>query len=218
MIILFLMVTVAVATATDNGPSDETFLVGPMDFDGFCPEPSHKYGKSCCCATGCCWSNCRKGNPPLSCLDGVPNSQWVFNRDKLWYQAVRNFNHQGCNVNNTFWPMDCPDLTVPKSLVKVKVWYDNGFLQSKQIQTHEKAKEFIYATMAHVQHFMCSSSIGTVLETEVNITFRLLYRFIILFFFSWLKLNTCKICTSMWPVIRQSKIWNQSLKVITVQM
>ena len=74
----------------------------------------------------------------------------------------------GCNVNNTFWPMDCPDLTVPKSLLKVKVWYDNGFLESKQVQTHEKAKEYIYATMAHVQHFMCSSSIGTILQTEVK--------------------------------------------------
>ena len=90
MIILFLMVTVPVVSSTG-----ETFLVGPMDFDGFCPEPSHKYGKSCCCAAGCCWSNCRTADPPLSCLDGVPNSQWVFNRDKLWYQAVRNFNHQG---------------------------------------------------------------------------------------------------------------------------
>ena len=88
MIILFLMITV-------DGSNGETFLVGPTDFDGFCPEPSHEYGKSCCCFSGCCWSNCRTANPPLSCLDGVPNSQWVFNRDKLWYQAVRNFNHQG---------------------------------------------------------------------------------------------------------------------------
>ena len=88
MIILFLMITV-------DGSNGETFLVGPTDFDGFCPEPSYEYGKSCCCFSGCCWSNCRTANPPLSCLDGVPNSQWVFNRDKLWYQAVRNFNHQG---------------------------------------------------------------------------------------------------------------------------
>ena len=99
MIILFLMVTVAVATATDNGPSDETFLVGPMDFDGFCPEPSHKYGKSCCCAAGCCWSNCRKSNPPQSCLDGVPNSQWVYNTEKLRYKAVMNFDDKGFRSN-----------------------------------------------------------------------------------------------------------------------
>ena len=111
----------------------------------------------------------------------------------------------GCNVNNTFWPMDCPDLTVPKSLLKVKVWYDNGFLESKQVQTHEKAKEYIYATMAHVQHFMCSSSIGTILQTEVKSILRLFQCFQF-YFFSWLKSNTCKIFTSIQPPSSQSKI------------
>ena len=59
--------------------------------------------------------------------------------------------------------------SVPKSLLKVKVWYDNGFLQANKIQTHDTAKNFIYATLAHVQHFMCSSTLGTFLETEVCI-------------------------------------------------
>ena len=59
--------------------------------------------------------------------------------------------------------------SVPKSLLRVKVWYDNGFLQDDKIKTHDKAKNWIYATIAHVQHFMCSSTLGTFLETEVCI-------------------------------------------------
>ena len=59
--------------------------------------------------------------------------------------------------------------SVPKSLLRVKVWYDNGFLQDDKIKTHDKAKDYIYATIAHVQHFMCSSTLGTFLETEVCI-------------------------------------------------
>ena len=57
--------------------------------------------------------------------------------------------------------------SVPKSLLRVKAWYDNGFLQEDKIKTHDKATDFIYATIAHVQHFMCSSTLGTFLETEV---------------------------------------------------
>ena len=59
--------------------------------------------------------------------------------------------------------------SVPKSLLRVKIWYDNGFLQADKIKTHDKAKDYIYATLAHVQHFMCSSTLGTFLETEVCI-------------------------------------------------
>ena len=66
-------------------------------------------------------------------------------------------------------PVECMGkaTSVPKSLLNVKVWYDNGFLQANKIQTHDTAKNFIYATLAHVQHFMCSSTLGTILETEV---------------------------------------------------
>ena len=59
--------------------------------------------------------------------------------------------------------------SVPKSLLRVKAWYDNGFLQEDKIKTHDKATDFIYATIAHVQHFMCSNTLGTFLETEVCI-------------------------------------------------
>ena len=67
-------------------------------------------------------------------------------------------------------PLECMGkaTSVPKSLLKVKVWYDNEFLQHNDIKTQDKANDFIYATMAQVQHFMCSKSIGTVLETEVS--------------------------------------------------
>ena len=58
--------------------------------------------------------------------------------------------------------------SVPKSVLKVKVWYDIGFLQGEQIGTHAKAKEFIHASFGHVQHFMCSKSLGTTLETKVS--------------------------------------------------
>ena len=58
--------------------------------------------------------------------------------------------------------------SVPKSVLKVKVWYDIGFLQGEQIGTHAKAKEFIHASFGHVQHFMCSSLLGTQLETKVS--------------------------------------------------
>ena len=57
--------------------------------------------------------------------------------------------------------------SVPKSVLKVKVWYDIGFLQGEQIGTHAKAKEFIHASFGHVQHFMCSKSLGTTLDTKV---------------------------------------------------
>jgi hypothetical protein len=93
----------------------------------------------------------------------------VYNQDKATHQAVRNLKVQGCNEYGSIIPLKCMGIakSVPKSLLKVKVWYDNGFLQDDKIKTHDKAKEFIYATIAHVQHFMCSSTLGTFLETEL---------------------------------------------------
>ena len=75
----------------------------------------------------------------------------------------------GCDKNAKIWPLSCSDLSVPKSLLKVKVWYDFGFMKSKLFNNnHTKAIEYIYATLAHVQHFMCSSTIGTTVQTEVK--------------------------------------------------
>ena len=56
---------------------------------------------------------------------------------------------------------------IPNSSLKVKVWYDAGVLEPKQIKSHENAKKFITATMAHVNHYICSPTLGTVLQTEV---------------------------------------------------
>ena len=63
---------------------------------------------------------------------------------------------KGCKSQDTYWPLDCPNLPVPASILKVKVWYDDGFLRSNGIKNHDGAKAYIYATMAIVQNHMCS--------------------------------------------------------------
>ena len=82
-------------TLKPKGCVQEAFLFGPKDVGGRCPSGSHKYRKNCCCASGCCWGKCTKEKPPTNCLERVPNSQWVFNSDKVFYQAVRNLKKQG---------------------------------------------------------------------------------------------------------------------------
>ena len=69
----------------------ETFLDGPKNVGGSCPSPTHKYRNHCCCESGCCWEGCNKKTPPQSCLNGVPNSQWVKNPKKDNFIAVRNW-------------------------------------------------------------------------------------------------------------------------------
>ena len=82
----------------------EHFLIGPKDVGGSCPSPSLpiKYNNiiQCYCSRSCFWSNCRDIKPPQKCLNGVPNSQWVFNIDKRVYQAVRNF--KGKNISDAW--------------------------------------------------------------------------------------------------------------------
>ena len=56
---------------------------------------------------------------------------------------------------------------VPNSVLKVKAWYDDGFLAPKRITSHENAKKFITAAMAYANHFICSPTLGTALQTEV---------------------------------------------------
>ena len=81
----------------------ETFLKDDKDVGGSCPSPTHKYGDNCCCEGGCCWDKCPKNKASQICLQGVPNSQWIFNTEKLWYQAVRNFNDKGlCQLSIGF--------------------------------------------------------------------------------------------------------------------
>ena len=76
----------------------QTFLVGQKDVGGNCPSPTHKYNDQCCCENGCCWGNCRKDNPPQSCLDGVPDSRWIKDNEKGYYVAVRNWKGSDLNV------------------------------------------------------------------------------------------------------------------------
>ena len=56
---------------------------------------------------------------------------------------------------------------VPNSVLKVKAWYNVEFLETEWITSHENAKKFITATMAYVNHFICSPTLGTTLQTEV---------------------------------------------------
>ena len=89
----------------------ETFIDSPNDVGGTCPSPSHKYNNHCCCESGCCWEGCKKDKPPQSCLNGVPNSQWVvnttwFDGNKRLYQAVRNFKNKGFYNNYALKRLD----------------------------------------------------------------------------------------------------------------
>ena len=43
---------------------------------------------------------------------------------------------------------------IPNSVLKVKAWYDAGFLEPEQITSHDNAKKFITATMAYVNHLL----------------------------------------------------------------
>ena len=71
-----------------------TVIKGPSDAGGSCPAPSNGYinsnGKEiCCCAPQCCWQNCRKDEPPESCLEGVSDAKWEYNNDLNYYEAKK---------------------------------------------------------------------------------------------------------------------------------
>ena len=57
---------------------------------------------------------------------------------------------------------------VPLSLLKIKIWYDDGFLDHPDIKTTDKAESFIKTTLEHVQHNFCLSTLGTRLWVEVR--------------------------------------------------
>ena len=58
---------------------------------------------------------------------------------------------------------------VPLSLLQIKVFYDDGFLDHPDIKTTDNAKNYIMETLQHVQHSMCLSTMGTRLQIEVSI-------------------------------------------------
>ena len=78
-------------------------MVGPADNWGSCPNGTFKYTykgvDNCCCANGCCWSNCRLSNPPDDCLpsgatwtfilDEESREQWKHDGKVGYYQATK---------------------------------------------------------------------------------------------------------------------------------
>ena len=59
-------------------------LRGPADIGRDCPNPSYPYVYAgitdCCCSDGCCWNGCSWSTPPADCLEGIPSSQWIYNK------------------------------------------------------------------------------------------------------------------------------------------
>ena len=89
--------------------------------------------------------------------------------------------------------------SVPDSRMKIKVWYDDGFLDHCTIKTKKKAKTFINEVMANIQDQFCQSSetLGTRFLIEVLLFYNI-YKFyfspliivlLVHLFCSWLKLN-----------------------------
>ena len=62
------------------------------------------------------------------------------------------------------------EIEVPLSLLQIKVFYDDGFLDHPDIKTTHDAINYIMATLEHVQHSMCLSTMGTRLQIEVCIS------------------------------------------------
>ena len=77
-----------------NGPKDIGKKNEAGEFVLTCPSTSFGYGDVCCCGAGCCWDKCVWPNAPEDCLKGVPNSQWAFNTDKIYWRAVKNLHSQ----------------------------------------------------------------------------------------------------------------------------
>ena len=53
--------------------------------------------------------------------------------------------------------------------MRVKLWYDDSFLDHGEIKSHDNALQYIKDTMALVYPSTCLSSLGTRLELEVSI-------------------------------------------------
>ena len=59
------------------------------------------------------------------------------------------------------------EIEVPLSLLQIKVFYDDGFLDHPDIKKTDNAENYIKETLQHVQHSMCLSTMGTRLQIEV---------------------------------------------------
>ena len=73
------------------------------------------------------------------------------------------------NVGRGYKSLTKKEIEVPLSLLQIKVFYDDGFLDHPDIKTTHDAINYIMATLEHVQHSMCLSTMGTRLQIEVSI-------------------------------------------------
>ena len=73
------------------------------------------------------------------------------------------------NVGRGYKSLTKKEIEVPLSLLQIKVFYDDGFLDHPDIKTTDNAKNYIMETLQHVQHSMCLSTMGTRLQIEVSI-------------------------------------------------
>ena len=64
-------------------------MIGPGDVGGTCPSPTDLWKNQCCCEADCCWDQCELSSPPTNCLQEVPNSKWIFNKNLGYHQAFK---------------------------------------------------------------------------------------------------------------------------------
>ena len=92
-----------------------TPLIGPSDVGGQCPSPTYKYTEAgvenCCCDNGCCWSDCGFSTPPVDCIQGIPDSVWIYSQElgfsKAFTRQCISCPEGQANVNGAC--ADCPD-------------------------------------------------------------------------------------------------------------
>ena len=93
----------------------ETPMKGPSDVGGQCPSPTYKYTEggvdNCCCDNGCCWSKCGFSTPPVDCIQGIPDSLWIYSQElgfsKAFTRQCISCPEGQANVNGAC--ADCPD-------------------------------------------------------------------------------------------------------------
>ena len=75
-----------------------------------------------------------------------------------------------CNwSNNQCVSANIPDSVVPDSILRVKVWYDDSFLNHPAIGTTSKARRFLEKSLDDVQKALCLDSLGAHLNIQVSI-------------------------------------------------
>ena len=105
--------------------SGNTRLSGPSDFNGECPLTSYEFNNKCCCSAGCCWNKCTLSEPPKYCIDKVPDSMWVFNKDQGYFEAfVVSKDYPGNRQRYTYRVLQ----TIQMKLILLWVWAERAVL------------------------------------------------------------------------------------------